>query len=304
MSYSDLYDKYGKKLANEKARYTGDIWHYTSSYGLKGIIENKNIWFSDRRFLNDPTECNYLYKLISKNKHKFKFENYNKNFYGLLKKIVNDYACLGFYFGASLYLPQLVCFIASFSRAKDNLELWNYYTKSQNSAGYAIKVSADKLIELLNKKNYEYIYGEVIYNKDKQIRMIKGLLEDYNEKFDKEHGDDEYIIEPEYLCELVYILEFYNIFFKPPAYENEKEYRFVVYFDGYPDEKPIDAKFRIFNDIFIPYIEIELPENYIKEIMVSPALNQELLKKGVDILKQNSIYKKAKVSKSEILKRY
>lgn len=68
MAFSELYYKYGELLANKKANYKGNILHYNSSYGLKGIIEEQNIWFSDRRFLNDPTECNYLYRLIAQNK--------------------------------------------------------------------------------------------------------------------------------------------------------------------------------------------------------------------------------------------
>lgn len=302
MPFSELYIKYGKKLADEKAKYTGDIWHYTSSYGLKGIIENKNLWFSDRRFLNDPTECNYLYKLIAKNK--LLFENYNKNFYCILKKIVNNFIAFECYFGGSIYIPQLTCFIASFSRAEDNLELWNYYTKSQNSAGYAIKLSAKNLIKLLNKKKYEYIYGEVIYDENKQVDMIRELLDEYNEKFNQKHGDNDYIIETDYLAELAYILEFYNIFFKPKAYKNEQEYRFVIYYDNISETDKIDCNFRIHNDIFIPYLKIDLPQNYIKEIMVSPAINQRLLQRGVNIIKNNSIYKDAKTSLSEIDKRY
>ena len=302
MAFSELYYKYGEILANKKANYTGAIWHYTSSYGLKGIIENKNIWFSDRRFLNDPTECNYLYRLIAQNK--YLFEKYNENFYGLLKKIVNNFACIGAYFGGSIYIPQLVCFVASFSCSKDNLELWNYYTKSQNSAGYAIKFSAKSLIKLLEEAKKEFIFGKVIYDKKVQLKMIKKLLDEYNATFDKKQGKEPYTIEPEYLSELAYILEFYNIFFKPEAYKNENEYRFVIYYDGYPGEDIGDAKFRIFNDIFIPYTELELPPNAINEIMVSPAVNQQLLQQGVNILKSNSIYNKAKTSLSEIYKRY
>ena len=33
--------------------YHGDIFHYTSPEGLIGIIENKNLWFTNIYFLND-----------------------------------------------------------------------------------------------------------------------------------------------------------------------------------------------------------------------------------------------------------
>ena len=303
MSFSELYYKYGQILANEKARYTGNIWHYTSAQGLKGILENHQLWFSDRRFLNDPTECNYLYKLIAKNKDMFK--NYNKNFYGLLQKIVNNFSIFGCYIGGFIYIPQFVCFVASFSKSKDNLELWNYYTKSQHSAGYAIKVSAKNIIKSLDEQNYNYIYGEVIYDDKKQVNMIKELLDSYEQMFIRMHGtDEECIIVPEFLYELAYILEFYNIFFKPKAYKNEQEYRFVVHCDGFGEDKNLNKKFRIFNDIFIPYIELDLPSNYVKEIMVSPSVDQNLLQDGLNLFKNSTIYKKANTSLSDIDKRY
>ena len=134
--------------------------------------------------------------------------------------------------------------------------------------------------------------------------MIRELLDEYNEKFNQKHGDNDYIIETDYLAELAYILEFYNIFFKPKAYKNEQEYRFVIYYDNISKTDKIDCNFRIHNDIFIPYLKIDLPQNYIKEIMVSPAINQRLLQRGVNIIKNNSIYKDAKTSLSEIDKRY
>jgi len=32
------------------------LYHYTDANGLKGIIENDEIWFTDYRYLNDPSE--------------------------------------------------------------------------------------------------------------------------------------------------------------------------------------------------------------------------------------------------------
>lgn len=35
---------------------TQPICHYTNSNGLKGIMDNNEIWFTDIRHLNDPSE--------------------------------------------------------------------------------------------------------------------------------------------------------------------------------------------------------------------------------------------------------
>ena len=40
------------------------LYHYTSADGLKSIIENKTIRFSDYRFLNDIDELEYGKKIF------------------------------------------------------------------------------------------------------------------------------------------------------------------------------------------------------------------------------------------------
>lgn len=301
MAFSELYYKFGAKLVNSKLRYTGNIWHYTSSEALKGILTNKNIWFSDRRFLNDPMECSYLYQLLNENENLFR--NYNKNFRALLKKIINNFITMECYVGGNIVIPQFTCYLASFSCSKDNLELWNYYTKSQKLTGYAISFNVEDFIKLLKDK-YDCIYGKVIYNKDEQIQIVKEMLDAYNRDYELKHGNSPYIVEENYLCELAYILEFYNIFFKQEAYYNEQEYRFVIYENQAIKNNYINKEFRICNDIFIPYVKINLPRNIIKEIMISPSINKTLLQKGITEFKNCTIFSDAKCTISKIIKRY
>ena len=35
------------------------LYHYTDASGLKGIIDNQEIWFTDYRYLNDPSELTH-----------------------------------------------------------------------------------------------------------------------------------------------------------------------------------------------------------------------------------------------------
>jgi len=35
------------------------LYHYTDATGLKGVIENDEIWFTDFRYLNDPSELRH-----------------------------------------------------------------------------------------------------------------------------------------------------------------------------------------------------------------------------------------------------
>lgn len=41
-----------------------NLWHYTNEEGLKGILENKTLWATDYRYLNDSLEFTYSKKII------------------------------------------------------------------------------------------------------------------------------------------------------------------------------------------------------------------------------------------------
>ena len=58
------------------------LYHYTSLSGLLGIIENKCIWASDIRYLNDSNEFSYTIELASelfKAKEHQDFSDLSKN---------------------------------------------------------------------------------------------------------------------------------------------------------------------------------------------------------------------------------
>ena len=40
--------------------YEGTLYHYTSSQGLQGIIENHELWLTNTEFVNDLKECKAL----------------------------------------------------------------------------------------------------------------------------------------------------------------------------------------------------------------------------------------------------
>lgn len=41
------------------------FYHYTSLEGLRGIVTNKNHWFTDYRFLNDPDEGSVVHEVFT-----------------------------------------------------------------------------------------------------------------------------------------------------------------------------------------------------------------------------------------------
>jgi hypothetical protein len=92
---------------------SGTIYHYTSAEGLRGIIENSEIWLTNVEFLNDKTEC----KALQKEKKLFKDTDFNNSF---VRKRWKDF----------VHNPSndYDTYIASFSRGrKESLEQWRAY---------------------------------------------------------------------------------------------------------------------------------------------------------------------------------
>lgn len=188
--------------------------------------------------------------------------------------------------------------------ADDCLNLWNYYTKSSKHVGFSLKINTQDLINnSLNNSGYSYTNGKVIYSEEHQKSLLEDILKQYNLSY-VESNNKQGFNEKIFFRELKKLLDIYNLFFKPKAYEIEQEYRFVIIDMNMINKKVIDKKFRIFNDIFIPYVELSDMRKLIKEIKISPTHNQELLENSIFILKNNYGLQNVKISKSKIPMRY
>ena len=90
--YKILYEYFMQELRNRKINPQQSFYHYTSSNGLNGILNNKKIWFSNTKFLNDEQERYYTYKLLIDEIDKMDNSEFNenlKNYYNSLLLIIN-----------------------------------------------------------------------------------------------------------------------------------------------------------------------------------------------------------------------
>lgn len=141
----------------------GVIYHYTSAEGLRGIIENSEIWLSNVSFVNDTTECTALQEetdLFNDSKFTNSFvEGKWKNFIRSPDNIQNIY-------------------IASFSRGEESLEQYRAY------GNYRIGFEAKKLIS----RGY-YLY-QCVYNKEEIKKWI--IEKEKLNEWDGEYLNDQY----------------------------------------------------------------------------------------------------------------
>lgn len=292
-----------KDLENEKTKYFGHIFHYTSTKGLKGILETGKIWFSNSKFLNDSSENNYIYTLFPKTPKIRSEKVLDEDFFKLITNIANSYI-INYYcdIDNNRWWTDHV-YVASFSKDKDNLGLWNYYTKNQNAVGYNLGFTTMPF-DNINSKYFKFIHGEVIYEPEIQINLIINILLKYNDLYVK--YKDKLINDCEekqfFIKTFIDILELHNIFFKPIAYSEENEYRCAVY--NIKNHMPITPQIRITNDLLLPYYEIEFERTLFDSIRISPTSNPILHKQNLEIFCILNRYKNINIYPSNIPKRY
>ena len=133
---------------------------------------------------------------------------------------------------------------------RDNLNLWNYYTKNDQSIGYSIGMRKNAFDYLYRRDEDETLLtGKVIYDPDTQIQLLTELCEDYWKVYSTLH----HTYQRNYLYEKMEDnVVRYSVFMKNPVFAHENEYRVAVVRLG--SSATQERLFREMNGAFIPYI--------------------------------------------------
>lgn len=303
MSYYDellrKIPKIKKVLDNDK-NYT--IYHYTKPEKLLNILASGTIRFSNALYLNDKEEIAYSYKLIvdlideNRDLNQDLFGKIRNHFSNKYKHIVDGYDDL---------VNKLEYFTTSFSTESDNLTLWNNYAKGKNYTGYNIGFDKNKLVEEMDKNNYLPIYGSVIYDKSKQVKIIHAIFKKWNMLFEralrcKQNNEVKLF---DILFELIDVLSIVSIFFKNPQFKNEHEYRIVVVNAfGTTNSKPTFVVEK--NGLFVPYLEYNFSKESVKSVNIGPTLEENIFYTSTNRMLLNFGYTDKEVYRSKIPLRY
>lgn len=303
MSY---YDELLRKIPKIKKVLDNDknyvIYHYTKPEKLLNILASGTLRFSNALYLNDKEEIAYSYKLIvdlideipELNSDLFnKIQNHFSNKY---KHIVDGYNDL---------VNKLEYFTTSFSTESDNLTLWNNYAKGKNYTGYNIGFDKNKLVEEMDKNNYLPIFGSVIYDKNKQVKIIHAIFKKWNMLFEralKSKKTNEVKLF-DILFELIDVLGIVSIFFKNPQFKNEHEYRIVIVnVFGTLNSKPTNIVEK--NGLFVPYLEYNFSKESVKSINIGPTFDENIFYTSTNRMLLNFGYEDKEVFRSKIPLRY
>lgn len=240
------------------------LYHYTTSFGLSGILNSKSIWLSDPRYLNDGLEIKYGVQLFESVLHDAA-TSFDKSAEPYIAKIKKE-----------LYTTEQTHYVASFCETDDLLSQWRGYANS--GVGYSIGFKSESLA-----KNSESVLKKVIYDKEEQVKAILSYI---NKCIPASTTDYAAFDVSTDLFSLLLSL-------KHSSFSEEREWRLIDSFIGWkPGIQSLDIKFRPSKNYFIPYREIQpqlieargemvLP---IKSIRVGPSPEPSLAKEALNWL--------------------
>jgi hypothetical protein len=284
-------ENYLYKWEVRHSEYPDYLWHYTSIAGIKGLLSEGKLWFSDAAFLNDSTELSYAVDVAEEViKQRIGDENveplvreYLESFLAKIKGDREHRQAFGFTNPA---------FVACFCKEGDSLHLWRAYTG--NGRGYSIgffpDVIRDKLPPLLidekilvrasgegapevsrQTRLYKPALREVIYEEKEQKELLNEVIDSFSQiivdnKSDFQSGN------LNNLTKLIFTDRLYSVFyeylscFKHPTFKEEKEWRFIYT----PDSPQMainqdgfvrgEIEYRESGGYMVPYLKVNIAE--------------------------------------------
>ena len=268
------------------------LWHYTSISGVKGILTEGNLWFSDATFLNDTSELSHAVDIaeevigqrLKEEGSKPVVREYLQAFLDRAKGDREDRQSVGSINSA---------FVACFCKDGDSLHLWRAYTSG--GRGYSIgffpniilsqlkplqiterllptKLLEDGSLDFHEKSRiYRPALREVIYDEEEQKALLEKLVDSFSQiiiDFESELqlGNVNNWTKFAFVDQLFPVFYQYLCCFKHPTFKEEHEWRFIYT----PDLRllPTTAKGAIKKDIeyresggyIVPYIKVNIAE--------------------------------------------
>ena len=271
---------------------------------LLSILESGTVRFSNALYLNDKEEVTYSYKLIVNLLDEMPRLNEElasriKDYFSRKYKNIVD--------GSDSFLNKYEYYTISFSTDSDNLTLWNNYSKGQTYTGYNIGFCKKDLIADMEKQGFHSVYGNIIYNKETQITVLKLIFEKWNKEFEKlvqsrktQKNSDKI---QDTLFELIDILSIISLFFKNPYFRDEKEYR-IIFINSFSRSSYKQTKIFEKNGLFIPYIEYKFLKRTVSSINIGPTLDENIFYTSTCRMLANFGYEKKTINRSKIPLRF
>lgn len=282
---------------------TKPLYHYTNCQALRGILQRGKFWFTDYRHLNDPSELTY----------------------GI--DIAHDVAC-----GIATGADQSICdfvdvfceqfrhanfastlefFIASFSRARDDLGQWRAYGDNGRGVAIGFSHSVFTIEDKLPLEPLPVVVGPVRYEPGEICGRHKACIEEaaaivlsiaQNRRDLLSNPTNRRPFMERLVQEMAARPLIWNcLTSKHLAYQHEQEVRLVIM--GERDQLAPDVLTRCRGSEIVPYIAKLMPvrdPHKIAEIVVGPAAPPDTERTLRTMLRSIGITEDFPISRSDI----
>ena len=225
---------------------------------------------------------------------------------------------------SGLHSVSAVPYICSFSRERDALTMWNYYTKGTHYEGYNVGIEVEGLcLEVFDptaegedrsgpaacltdsgscscgagKPELKCEWWSVIYDRQRQA--------------DKIQVEIERILSSGSFSESEYVAQLNNwaIRFKNEIFRHEKEERLICYVPEEDEQNGADLddfiQFRVVNGCLVPYLDVLVSDKgALKEITIGPLIEDQLALNTMELFLRLKGYSGVKLHTSEAPIRY
>ena len=283
ISKESLLDKFTSKLTLSAfptpEKYTGTIFHYTSSNNINPILFNEDtvvLWASRYDCLNDISEGTLpQIRFAEVCEELRRSEQISEEFYNLIHQINPTKTDLTFITTDHCIRPfrgEYDTYVTSFSEAYDSLAMWNYYSKGSRYEGINIGIRTQMLLDSLEMNGHiegkiKVCAFKIIYDAIQQREIISTFIEELFSKY--EPGDESSV-----RYHISTMLSSLKMRFKNKCFEHENEVRVIIHvFKKYKEEVPV--KYRTFAGYFIPYIELKFDKGAVCQLTTGPMVGTE-----------------------------
>ncbi|RYD83039.1 MAG: DUF2971 domain-containing protein [Verrucomicrobiaceae bacterium] len=260
------------------------VYHYTDTNGLRGIFENKALWATNYRFLNDASEMVYareLFEEVALNLEATQSDERAKLFLEACRNLDHQLK------------NQIDAYLVCFCDKPDLLNQWRDYCST--GGGYYVKFHGPDVFYALNEFQPNVARGmglKVCYDREDQWKYFEYAIRSHLDHWMKYGVENTQSADPKfslnfYKEQLSFKMSWASLAFKHPAFELENEWRFCAL---KPAGHIQGIKFRTGAYGLTPYLVCPLtnpPTNTlmpIEEIGVGPCSDADSAKLAVNLL--------------------
>ncbi|MHA6195667.1 DUF2971 domain-containing protein [Pseudomonas wadenswilerensis] len=235
------------------------LYHYTDVSAALSILEKRQIWMTDVRFLNDSKEFYDGVEFVQSAIRLLEDLKRSGDFMSIASDYVVDIISKSF----ERELDAMPKFVCSFSQKGDLLSQWRSY------GNYAVEFDRSKLSESLGL--VDCIYCEKSKEAEAKRRLAENLI-----YLSRSFSGGSSLLGPE-TFEVQMDLVAACLSFKNKHFLEESEVRSVFSDDSYSDQIQYRAK----GGMLVPYVAHDFQIECVNAIHIGPMANQKLAEKSM-----------------------